>query len=117
QAFTQADGSMSRTYGGTGLGLTISSRLVGLMHGRIWVESELGKGSRFHFTAHFGLHNVTAKSVAAGAPATLRDMRVLVVDDNAANRQILLKMLHNWHAQPLAVESGAKAITILSEAQ
>jgi PAS domain S-box-containing protein len=117
QAFTQADGSMSRTYGGTGLGLTISSRLVGLMHGRIWVESELGKGSRFHFTAHFGLHKVTAKSVAAGAPATLRDMRVLVVDDNAANRQILLRMLRNWHAQPLAVESGAKAITILSEAQ
>jgi CheY-like chemotaxis protein len=87
------------------------------MHGRIWVESELGKGSRFHFTALFGLHNVTAKTVAARAPATLRDMRVLVVDDNAANRQILLRMLRNWHAQPLAVESGAKAITILSEAQ
>lgn len=117
QAFTQADGSMSRTYGGTGLGLTISSRLVGLMHGRIWVESELGKGSRFHFTAHFGLRNATGKTVAARAPATLRDMPVLVVDDNAANRQILLRLLCNWHAQPLAVESGAKAITILSEAQ
>ena len=117
QAFTQADGSMSRTYGGTGLGLTISSRLVGLMHGRIWVESELGKGSQFHFTAHFGLRNATGKTVAARAPATLRDMPVLVVDDNTANRQILLRLLCNWHAQPLAVESGTKAITILSEAQ
>ena len=117
EAFTQADGSMSRTYGGTGLGLTISARLVTLMRGRLWVESEPGKGSRFHFTAHFGLHSATAKKVAAKAPATLRDMQVLVVDDNAANRQILLRMLSNWDTRPLAVESGAKAITTLSEAQ
>lgn len=117
EAFTQADGSMSRTYGGTGLGLTISSRLVGFMHGRIWVESELKKGSRFHFTAHFGLQKVPARTIVPRDPATLRDMRVLVVDDNATNRQILLKMLANWHTRPLAVESGAKAITALREAQ
>ena len=117
EAFTQADGSMSRTYGGTGLGLTISSRLVSLMHGRIWVESELGKGSRFHFTAHFGLQKAPARFVVPRDPITLRDMRVLVVDDNAANRQILLKMLTNWHTNPTAVESGAKAITALREAQ
>jgi len=117
EAFTQADGSMSRTYGGTGLGLTISSRLVVLMHGRIWVESEMGKGSRFHFTAHFGLQKVPARTIVPRDPATLRDMRVLVVDDNATNRQILLKMLANWHTTPLAAESGAKAITALREAQ
>jgi two-component system sensor histidine kinase/response regulator len=117
EAFTQADGSMSRTYGGTGLGLTISSRLVALMHGRIWVESELGKGSRFHFTAHFGLQKVPARTIVPRDPATLRDMRVLIVDDNATNRQILLKMLINWHTTPLAAESGAKAITALREAQ
>ncbi len=117
EAFTQADGSMSRTYGGTGLGLTISSRLVGLMHGRIWVESELNKGSRFHFSAQFGLQKAPARTIVPRDPATLRDMRVLVVDDNATNRQILLKMLDHWHTRPLAVESGAKAMTALSEAQ
>ncbi len=117
EAFTQADGSMSRTYGGTGLGLTISSRLVAFMGGRIWVESEPGKGSRFHFTAHFGLQKVPARTVVPRDPTTLRDMRVLVVDDNATNRQILLRMLANWHANPTAVESGARAITALREAQ
>jgi PAS domain S-box-containing protein len=117
EAFTQADGSMSRTYGGTGLGLTISSRLVALMHGRIWVESELGKGSRFHFTAHFGLQKVSARTIVPRDPSTLRDMRVLVVDDNATNRQILLKMLANWGTRPLAVESGSAAIIALREAQ
>jgi two-component system, sensor histidine kinase and response regulator len=116
EAFTQADGSMSRTYGGTGLGLTISSRLVVFMHGRIWVESELGKGSHFHFTVHFGLQKTPARISVPRDPITLRDMRVLVVDDNATNRQILLKMLANWHTNPTAVESGARAITALQEA-
>jgi two-component system sensor histidine kinase/response regulator len=117
EPFTQADGSMSRTYGGTGLGLTISSRLVALMHGRIWVESELGEGSRFHFTAQFGLPKVPARTIVPRDPAMLRDMRVLVVDENATNRQILLKMLANWHTMPQAVETGAEAITALRQAQ
>jgi PAS domain S-box-containing protein len=117
EAFTQADGSMSRTYGGTGLGLTISARLAGLMHGRIWVESEVKQGSEFHFTAHFGLPKVPGRSIVPRDAATLRDMRVLVVDDNATNRQILVKMLENWQTRPLAVESGASAITTLREAQ
>jgi PAS domain S-box-containing protein len=116
-AFTQADGSMTRTYGGTGLGLTISSRLIAFMNGRIWVESELGKGSRFHFIAHFGLQKISTKTVVPRDPATLRDMRVLVVDDNATNRQLLIKMLQNWRTNPIAVDSGAKAITTLREAQ
>ncbi|HWX56210.1 MAG TPA: response regulator [Verrucomicrobiae bacterium] len=117
EAFTQADGSMSRTYGGTGLGLTISSRLVELMHGQIWVESDMNKGSRFHFTARFGLQKVSTRTIVPRDPSTLRDMRVLVVDDNATNRQILLKILAGWHTRALAVESGAQAIAALREAR
>ncbi len=116
EAFTQADGSMSRTYGGTGLGLTISARLVGFMQGRIWVESELGKGSRFHFTARFGLQKVSARTIVSRDPSILHDMRVLIVDDNATNRQVLLKSLSAWETIPLTVESGAKAISALKEA-
>jgi PAS domain S-box-containing protein len=117
EAFNQADGSMTRKYGGTGLGLTISSRLVELMGGRIWVESELGKGSRFHFTVCFALQKTPARIIVPRDPATLRDMRVLVVDDNATNRHILIKMLDGWHMNPTAVDSGAKAIVTLRESK
>jgi PAS domain S-box-containing protein len=114
-AFQQADGSMTRKYGGTGLGLTISSRLVELMKGQIWVESGLGQGSRFHFTVRFGLQKVPARTIVPRDPETLRDMQALVVDDNATSRQILSKMLENWHMMPTSVDSGAKAIATLGE--
>jgi len=117
EAFNQADGSMTRKYGGTGLGLTISSRLVNLMGGRIWVDSELGNGSRFHFTVGFALQQAPARTIVPRDPEVLRGMRVLIVDDNMTNRHILAKMFQNWRMQPSAVESGARAIISLGEAE
>jgi PAS domain S-box-containing protein len=114
-AFVQADASTTRRYGGTGLGLTISAQLVELMGGRIWLESEPGKGSRFHFFATFGL---PAQVTAASAPsaANLRDLRVLVVDDNRTNRLILEEMLRSWHMTPTSVDGAAAALGALREA-
>jgi two-component system sensor histidine kinase/response regulator len=115
-AFQQVDGSMTRKYGGTGLGLTISSRLVELMGGKIWVESELGKGSKFHFTVSLDMQKGPARTIVPKDPVTLHEMRALIVDDNSTNRHILVKMLENWHMKPTAVDSGARAIVTLREA-
>jgi two-component system, sensor histidine kinase and response regulator len=112
-AFKQADGSMTRKYGGTGLGLAISSRLVGLMSGRIWVESELGKGSQFHFTIRASLPSGPPRKSVPKTVRFLENVSVLVVDDNATNRQILLKTLTSWKMKPSAVDSGSAALAAL----
>jgi two-component system, sensor histidine kinase and response regulator len=116
EAFTQVDHSTTRKYGGTGLGLTISSQLASMMGGRLWVESEVGRGSTFHLTAFFGLSGTGAPPPPPVQPAHLDGMPVLIVDDNATNRRILEEVLTNWRMRPRAVESGAAALTVLSDA-
>jgi two-component system, sensor histidine kinase and response regulator len=116
EAFSQADSSMAREYGGTGLGLTISSRLVEMMNGRIWLESELGKGSCFHFTTRADIAAGSA-SVRPVEPVELSGMPVLVVDDNLTNRRILGDMLDRWKMKPVLAASGREAQIALQDAE
>jgi CheY-like chemotaxis protein len=116
-AFMQADSSTTRKYGGTGLGLAISSRLVKLMEGRIWLESESNKGSRFHFTAKFGLVKGPQPQPAPLAEVNLQGTPVLVIDDNATNRRILEAMLKSWSMQPTLVERGQEGLAAMRRAK
>ena len=114
--FVQADSSTTRQYGGTGLGLAISTQLVGLMNGRIWLESQVGHGSTFHFTAHFGLQKPKARKQFPKEVSNLRNLRVLVVDDSPTNRRILSEMVSQWHMRPVVTENGRAALVTLEKA-
>ena len=113
RAFEQEDTSTTRKYGGTGLGLTIATRLVALMGGSIKVKSEQGRGSTFSFTAFFARQSQQPESVAAQPPPQLYNLPVLIVDDNATNRLILEEWLHGWQMEPTAVGDGMAAMDAL----
>jgi PAS domain S-box-containing protein len=115
--FSQADTSTTRKYGGTGLGLTISTRLVEVMGGKIWVESEEGRGSQFHFTVRLGAADARDGKLGTTAPPEiLRGVKVLVVDDNRTNRRILEAMFGRWAMKTTAVGDGQEALEKLSAA-
>jgi two-component system sensor histidine kinase/response regulator len=117
QAFEQIDNSMTREYSGTGLGLAISRQLVELMNGCIWVESELGRGSTFHFTLCLDRQRKPQQALPQQVDVEIEGVRVLVVDDNATNRRILEEMLLSWGMKPAMVARGDEALTIMNDAK
>jgi len=117
EMFEQVDTSMARRHGGTGLGLAIAARLAGLMDGRVWVESEPGQGSRFHFTLRIRLADPKNALPPCPEPACVHGLRVLVVDDNGTNRRILEEILRGWQMEPTTASNAAEALALIREAQ
>ena len=117
EAFEQVDSSIRRRHGGTGLGLAIVSRLVSLMGGRVWVESEPGRGSRFHFTAQLEPAPSPPATPVSAPTTSLAGLRVLVVDDNASNRRILDELLRGWRMLPDTAASAAEALSLIRQSQ
>ena len=117
KVFSQVDSSTTRRFGGTGLGLSISRSLVQMMGGEIWVESEVGKGSTFHFTIQAESAPVTSHFQPQGAQPGLAGRRVLIVDDNETNRLILRRQTENWGMNPVTVASGEEALTLLESTE
>lgn len=115
ESFAQADMSISRRYGGTGLGLSISERLVKLMHGRIWLESEEGQGSKFHFEVPFQLPEAPVLSTSPPERLFAEHRRVLIADDNALYLALLKRLLLKWGMEPVAAFGGSDAITTFQD--
>ena len=113
EPFVQADGSTTRSYAGTGLGLAICSQLIGMMGGRIWVDSEPGRGSRFYCTARLGKSAKTPLDPTPVEPVTLHGLDVLVVDDNRTNRRILEQFLLGWRMHPALADGSRAALEAL----
>ncbi len=117
ESFSQGDASTTRKYGGTGLGLAISTELVAMMNGKIWVESEVGKGSSFFFTVTFQEIIDDVSLSGRVKVETIKDQRVLVVDDNEVNRRIFIEQLKGWGCQVEEASNAMDAITMLIDAK